>query len=280
MKVLSFHPCFEADMNILCAGRDPGEHDRAAIKKADAVIVPQGCKKSLYSMARENCKHIFPDYDAYFQFPGKTGQARLFKKINVRHPETLVFDTVNDFYQDYDTKTVPFNFPWVFKFSWGGEGHNVFLIKSHKDFNEAVDRAERYEKTGQKGFLFQEYIPSGGRSLRAVIMGNKILTYWRVQEDQNEFYSNLSMGAYVDYDSDPDLQEAARLEVKKFSEKTGINLAGFDFLFSTAEKKPCPIFLEINYFFGRQGIGGAEEYFKLLADAIIDWKKEIPTAIL
>ena len=71
--ILSFHPCYEADSNILCAGRDPDEKDLAAIRAADAVILPQGCREALYLLARQNCSYVFPDYDARFQYPGKTG---------------------------------------------------------------------------------------------------------------------------------------------------------------------------------------------------------------
>jgi ribosomal protein S6--L-glutamate ligase len=56
--ILSFHPCFVADKNIICAGRSPDADDLAAIKAADAVVLPQGCYKSLYEMARGNCTNI------------------------------------------------------------------------------------------------------------------------------------------------------------------------------------------------------------------------------
>ena len=65
--ILSFHPCFDADRNIICAGRDPDEKDLAAIRAADAVILPQGCREALYLLVRQNCPHVFPDYDARFQ---------------------------------------------------------------------------------------------------------------------------------------------------------------------------------------------------------------------
>ena len=61
--ILSYHPCFEADRNRLCAGRKPGTDDLAAMQEADAVILPQGCYESLYTMARSNCKHVFPNFD-------------------------------------------------------------------------------------------------------------------------------------------------------------------------------------------------------------------------
>ena len=67
--ILSFHPCFEADYNIICAGREPCQDDLNAIKSADAVILSQGCGKKLYYMARENCPNVFPDFNTKFKFP-------------------------------------------------------------------------------------------------------------------------------------------------------------------------------------------------------------------
>ncbi|MBU4419623.1 MAG: hypothetical protein KKH84_01295, partial [Proteobacteria bacterium] len=53
--------------------------------------------------------------------------------------------------------------------------------------------------------------------------------------------------------------------------KTGINLAGFDFLFSSEVNIKEPLFLEINYFFGRKGLGGSEKYYKILESEIQKW---------
>ena len=81
--ILSFHPLFEADQNRLCAGRDPGKEELEAIRRADAVILPQGCRESLYFMARKACPHIFPNYDARFAYPEKIGQVQLFQENRV-----------------------------------------------------------------------------------------------------------------------------------------------------------------------------------------------------
>jgi len=95
--ILSFHPIFEGDKNILCAGREPGADDLAAVRAADAVILPQGCKASLYTMARENCANVFPNYDARFEYPGKIGQTRLFRKLNAPHPKTEIYTSHSSF---------------------------------------------------------------------------------------------------------------------------------------------------------------------------------------
>ncbi|MFZ1198929.1 MAG: hypothetical protein WAO07_02080, partial [Desulfobacterales bacterium] len=69
----------------------------------------------------------------------------------------------------------------------------------------------------------------------------------------------------------PDLQAAAVAAVRKFCRFTRIDLAGFDLLFSDGAASASPFFLEINYFFGRKGLGGSEAYYRLLAQAVDEW---------
>ncbi|MBU2521966.1 MAG: ATP-grasp domain-containing protein [Proteobacteria bacterium] len=269
--IVSFHPCFGADKYIICAGRKPDDNDLAAIKAAAAVILSQGCDEALYKMASKNCSNVFPNYEAKFKHPGKTGQIHLFRKAKVPHPESIIYFNVDSFKKDFDTIPEKFSFPIVFKFDWGGEGDNVFLLNSVRDLEDALNRAEIFESTGQKGFLIQEYIPSQSRSLRVVVIGQKFISYWRIQNNAEEFCTSLARGAVLDFDADPDLQEAAVKSAKHFCKKTGINLAGFDFLFSSEVNIKEPLFLEINYFFGRKGLGGSEKYYKILESEIQKW---------
>jgi len=274
--ILSFHPLYEADRNILCAGRDPGQEERAAIKTARAVILPQGCRKSLYVMARQNCPHVFPNYDKRFEFPDKIGQARLFQNTSVPHPHTRSYASVAAFQKtNTPNGSIPdISFPFVFKVDWGGEGDNVFLVKSPPDLEKLINRALSYEKTGQYGFLLQEYIPAQGRSLRVVVIHQAFISYWRQQESQTHFYTNIKKGAVLEFDQDPLVQEKAVAAATTFCSHSGINLAGFDFLFSETTLKQGriePLFLEINYFFGRKGLGGSDAYYKILQREIDNW---------
>ncbi|OQY59406.1 MAG: hypothetical protein B6245_06820 [Desulfobacteraceae bacterium 4572_88] len=279
--ILSFHPCFVGDQNMICAGRDPGADDIAAIRAANAVILPQGCKQPLYEMARKNCPHVFPNYDAKFSHPGKIGQTHLFRETRVPHPRTLTFACADELRDSHGElpEQLPSDLPFVFKFDWGGEGSNVFLICTRGEFQDVLEKAIRFEKTGQAGFLIQEYIPGQNRALRVVVMGQNIISYWRVQENLETFQANLAKGAVIDADSDPHLQARAADAARNFCKKTGINLAGFDFLFSgdtkTETEPGTPLFLEINYFFGRTGLGGSEKFYELLNREIRKWRDNL-----
>ncbi|MCD6224577.1 MAG: hypothetical protein J7K32_03465 [Deltaproteobacteria bacterium] len=275
--ILSFHPCFVGDKNIICAGREPDAEDLNAIKKADAVILPQGCKKSLYKIVSDNTLNVFPDYDAKFKYPGKIGQIKLFKKTKIKYPHTKSFNKVKNFTDKFSItfSKLPMQLPIVFKFDWGGEGDTVFLVKSMEQFDGLLKKAVKYEKTGQSGFMIQEFVPSLNKSLRVVVINRKIISYWRVRDKDELFYTSMKKGAQIDHCSDPDLQHAACMAAKLFCKDTGINLAGFDFLFSSKNIRDIPFFLEINYFFGREGLGGSENYYNILVKEIKKWLNSI-----
>jgi ribosomal protein S6--L-glutamate ligase len=273
--IVSFNPVFNADKNLVCAGRVPGADDLAAVRSADAVILPQGCSRNLYEMARSYCARIFPNYDARFRYPGKNGQIRLFREIAACHPRSVVFPDLAALRRccPQEPADLPFGFPFVFKFDWGGEGETVFLIRSEAEYQAVRRRAVAYERTGQKGFMLQEYIDAGRRCLRVVVIGRRTLSCWRIQPPAGPFQVNIGRGARIDKQAAPELQRAGQRALKRVCGQTGINLAGFDLLFSTGAPPAGPYFLEINYFFGRTGLGGSREFYRLLTAEIRSWLK-------
>ena len=279
--ILSFHPCYVADVNRLCAGRAPDADDRAAIRRATGVILPQGCQPALYRMARENCPHVFPNYDVRFQYPGKTGQARLFKKMGQACPCTWIFEDSDQFHQRWaDVRDA--GFPLVLKLDWGGEGDTVFMMQSPADLEQAMAAAVEYERTGQRGFVLQTFVPHGNRSLRVAVIGKTMMAYWRVQDEATVFGTSLAKGARVDHQSDPHLRRLALDVVTDFCLHTGVNLAGIDVIFDEADRSgdnPQPLLLEINYFFGRTGLGGSERFYTLFQDAVDRWLADLELAV-
>jgi len=271
--ILSFHPCYEADGNRLCAGRDPDQNDLAAIVAADAVILPQGCRESLYRMVRQHCPHVFPDYDARFKYPGKTGQARLFQDLGAPHPRTWVFDDTKHF-KCRGSGIYEAGFPLVFKLDWGGEGDTVSLLQSQSDLARALSMAALYEQSGQRGFVLQAPVADSNRTLRVAVIGQTQMAYWRIQDDPGIFGTGLAKGARIDTESDPNLRHKALALTRSFCRQSRINLAGFDFIFDRsgpAKDDLQPLFLEINYFFGRSGLGGSARFYAMLQAEIDNW---------
>jgi len=278
--ILSYHPIFEGDENRVCAGREPSSEDLEIIRDADAVVLNQGCYRSLYDMARRNCRRVFPNYDAKFAYPGKSGQIRLFKKAGADYPETRLYKNTAEFeaVSRISPCRYPFAFPVVFKFDWGGEGETVYLLQDEQDLIHLLARAKRFESSGQFGFLLQEKVDTPPRALRVVVVGQTVVSYWRVSDGKERFHSSLSKGGRIDRESDPELQEAGVEATRAFCRKTGINLAGLDLLFSCKTDSPVPLFLEINYYFGRRGLGGSAPYYRLLISEINRWLASIGLA--
>jgi ribosomal protein S6--L-glutamate ligase len=268
--VVSFHPLIEADRNLICAGRDPGPGELAAVRGARAVILPQGCRQSLYAMARENCANVFPNYDARFRHPGKSGQIRLFRETGAPHPATEIFPAVKSFFDAHAIDAYR-PVPCVFKLDWGGEGETVFPVRSRAELADRLEQARSFEASGQGGFILQELIDSGNRSIRVVVIGERLVSYGRIAGDAGGLHSNLARGGRIEDGIAPSERRAAEDLCRGFCRKTGINLAGFDVIFRTGEGPPQALLLEINYFFGRRGLGGSEAFYRMLQEAVAHW---------
>jgi ribosomal protein S6--L-glutamate ligase len=268
--ILSFHPIIVADENIICAGRDPDEGDLAAIRKANAVILPQGCTQPLYRMATANCEHVFPNLDVRFDFPSKSGQVRLLDKLGVAHPETTYFESVAAFQRSVGTIV----YPAVIKYDWGNQGDTVFKADDSGQLAAVLDKAAACEATGQCGFLVQKYIQADHGALRVVLIATRKFAYWRVPQSPDMFGTHVDSGARIDTTYGPDLQQAAIAVVEQMGRQTGLQLAGFDFIFDQRDLERGlirPLMLEINYFFGRTGLGGSEAYYRILEAEIDTW---------
>lgn len=268
--ILSFHPCFTADRQVIFYSRRKiNEEDISLIKNAELIILPQGCSEELYKICENSGAVIFPDYRKRFRYPGKTGQKTLFKEAGIDHPVTFVWDSVKDFLNIFDESSYH-EYPFVLKADNAHEGEGTFLVKKKEDLNFALDELEK--KEGK--FVSQEFILSHGDVLRVVIMGDNFISYWKRPGDSGDEITSMKKGAVVDNEWRPDLQEKGRIAAKRLSVNTGINLAAVDFMFNIDEKDPKALILEVNYYFGRQGLGGTINYYKMLYQALVKWMEK------
>jgi len=272
-NVLSMHPVIAGDEFYW----DRGLWDKGlfrALEQARAVILPQTVERELYCLCTRMCPHVFPNYDLRFQWEGKIGDTFAFWTYGMKHPFTLVFPRVetlrNDHPKmDHEVPALP-PYPFVMKGAHGGEGKQVWLIENEKELKAKLKILQHLELHGSSGFVIQEYLADLERDLRVVVIGNRIYSYWR---RAGTFLHNTAQGGEIDTDSDKDLQYRGREKVREFCLRSGANLAAFDLVFDAADREPY--FLEINYTFGRTGLGGSEEFYTLLQAAVNHWLNSI-----
>lgn len=273
--ILSFHPVIEADVQIILGCRSLEDRDLALIQRAEAVILPQGCSRILYQTCRNLQKRLFPDYEVRFKYPGKSGQSRLFKALGFPQPHTACWTSVDEFRASHpECHSSPHGFPFLFKSDHAHEGKGVFFVENATNGQKALDHLANQERAGFSGFVTQAFVPSQGNVLRAVIIHQKILTYWKRAAKPGQVITTVSRGAILDHDWESGKQEQGGLLALELQKKTGITLAAVDFLFPHTAGSNGPLFLEINYFFGRRGLGGSMTYYGLLYEAVQTWLAE------
>ena len=274
-KILSFHPCIVAHKQIILGSRNLCSEDHLLIHEADAIILPQSCSYDVYKAFNASDAHLFPNYNARFKYPGKIGQARLFQNIEIMHPKTIVWESLTAF-QDAmrENKAFPHKKPFLLKTNHSHEADGVFLIQDSDSLESALDVFKGFEQAGYNGFISQDMISSGGNVLRVVIIGHHLISYWKRPKNKNQLITTVNRGALIDAGWKKDLQEKGKTQVSILSSSTGINLAAIDLLFHMEHDDPKPLTLEINYYFGRRGIGGSLQYYQFLFKATQDWLKE------
>jgi ribosomal protein S6--L-glutamate ligase len=277
--ILSFHPCIDADLNAIVAGRAPGPEEESMVEQANAIILPQGVRQDLYDLCRKYTDRVFPNFDLRFQYPGKIGDILLFRSAASPHPETCLFQNVTDYHSHFPAgeDRFPFPFPFVLKGNYGGEGRMIYRIHNGQELQTVVDQFRAMENSGTRGFIIQQWIDHGGRDVRVVVLHDRLISYWRVQRDPRQFLTNLSAGGTIDLHSDHHLLEKAEEFVQRFCKQTDINLAGIDLIFDKDDESQQPLFVEINYWFGRRFFGSSEAYYAELKKAVKSWLASFDT---
>ncbi|HDD45330.1 MAG TPA: ATP-grasp domain-containing protein [Candidatus Desulfofervidus auxilii] len=264
--ILSFYQMVKGDVSFRLPQGMFSPEQISLMKQAKCIILPPICRSVHYWFCKKFAP-VFPCMDTRFHFPGKVGHIFLFELAGIPYPPTKVYHGLEEFKKRQAEGEKLFEYPFVVKWSKGGGGVFVHLVKNKKELFYILEQFRGYEKKGPS-FIIQPYIEHDHCDLRVVVIGNRFLTYWRCQQTPGEFRSNVSRGARIFYNLNPKLEQKAISLTKKLCQKTGINLAAMDIMFSKDKK---PFFLEINYGFGVHGLGGFQRYKEILNEEVKTW---------
>ena len=261
---LSLHHQFRLDEN-LPALAPLDEQSRTLIRNAAGVLMPKYFSPSRHRLMADLARTFFPDLSARYCYRGKAQQIRLFEELGVPHPRTLVYTHPCEAVQAFRQNGAPWGYPCVLKGDSGGGGAKVFRLADEQDFRNRIG-----DLPADEPVLVQECIDHGGMDLRVVLMGRQVQSYFRVGQDG--FYNNVSKGAGIHPDLFPERQHKGRTMALGLAREVGIDLAGFDILFPV---QGDPLFLEINFLFGRKGLGGMQGYREMFRRAVEDWIQRV-----
>ena len=275
--ILSFHPRVKGHVNLRLTLKGLfSDNEAGLMASARAIVVTQSIKAHQYEFCRAHCSRLFPDYTHRFGFEGKYANIALFRKFNAPHPGTACYESVDNFKVRHFKNQEPLMpFPFVLKGDRGGGGWAVFLIRDRSDLLDRLEILNDKRLHATRRFIAQAFVSHGGRDLRVVVVGRTVKAYWRCQHKPGEFRNNVGRGAVINYDLDPELRRKGIRCVEDFCSKTGINLAAFDVLFDRSQPEPEPLLSEINFLFGRKGLGGSPRFYELLNQAVRQWASEL-----
>ncbi len=270
-SIVSYNPGLVAQRNLLLVSQRPlGREDHEALANASAVILPQACRRDLYCLVAGLGLPHFPRPALHLSLDGKLGNHLLFSHLGLPQPRTLAFADWREAAQAWREgalRRAGIRLPVVVKGAGGGEGRNVFLAESLRHFLRLGPQLETACPQGPPGLVLQELVASGGRDLRVVLAGSQALAYWRLGA-AGEFRNNLSQGGRVERQLWPEDMARGLALARRLQQLAGIDLAGVDVLVPPGG---APLLLEINFYFGRQALGGLAPWRRMLLNAARDW---------
>jgi len=264
---VSLHHSIRLDENLPAIGLWD-EQAENLIRRATGVLLPKYFSPVRYRRVAALARAHFPRYGARYAYRGKASQIGLFRSLGFPHPRTSLFASPVDAAESLVTSGLPRRLPFVLKSDLGGGGSNVYPIRTKQEYEEGLSRLPAGERV-----LVQDWVDCGGMDLRVVLMADQERSYFRVGGES--FYNNVSKGARIEPDIHPERQRAGIDLAKDLAERAGIDLAAFDVVFP---RQGQPQLLEINFLFGKKGLGGLPGYAQLFKRAVAGWKSRLLSA--
>lgn len=268
--IVSYHPVITAERNLMLTSQRPlDQRDHEALAGAAAVLLPQICRPDLHELVNGLGLPHFPRQGARLGHDGKVGNLRLFRRLGLPHPPSLELPDLDAALAAWDSGGLAgLGPPLVVKGAGGGEGGNVFLVRDRQELAGLAGRLDASCAFGPPGVVVQRFLSTGGWDARTVLVGRRQDAFWRVAGGGGEFRSNLAAGGRVVRDRRRDELDAALLLARRLADEAGFDVAAVDMLVPPGEP---PLLCEINFYFGRQALGGSEAFYQVYLSAVRDW---------
>ncbi|MEW5911791.1 MAG: hypothetical protein AB1814_04500 [Thermodesulfobacteriota bacterium] len=268
--ILSYHTGLQAEVNLaLISQRALTAADAQAVAQAAAVLLPQVCRPDLYGLVQAHGRPHFPRPAVHLSLDGKLGNRRLFARLGLPHPDTLEFSGLEEAAAAWEAgqpAVTALGAPLVAKGAGDGMGRNVFLAKNPGELRGLAGRLETACLRGPSGLVLQRYIP-GAAEMRVVLLHQDAQAYWRWPAP-GQFRANLSQGGGWSKEGPAEQLAAGLALARRLQAAAGIDLAGLDLIFPPGQG---PLLLEINFFFGRRGLGGSQGFLPRYLSAVRAW---------
>lgn len=268
--IVSYHTGLEAEANFVLISQRPLERaDALALASAEAVLLPQVCRSDLCALVAACGVAHFPRPAAHLSLDGKVGNRRLFSGLGLPQPDTVEFASLQqavEAWQGGHPAVRGLGTPLVAKGAGDGMGRNVFLVSGPDQLAGLAGRLETACPRGPQGLVLQRYLP-GASEMRVVLLGSGFRAYWH-QPALGEFRANLNQGGGWRSDGPAHELEAGLALARRLQDAAGIDIAGVDIIFPAGGGA---LLLEVNFYFGRQGLGGGEIYMGMYLEAVRAW---------
>ena len=162
------------------------------------------------------------------------------QKNNIPMPRTYVAATTDAARSIFKQM----NYPIIMKFPHGTQGKGVLVAESFPSASSIMDALSYLRQP----FIIQEFIDTGGKDLRAIVIGDEVIAAYERTAAKNEIRSNIHQGGEGKaIEIDDHTKELA----VKAAKAVGTKICGVDILMSSHKG---PLVLEVNISPGLQGV--------------------------
>lgn len=178
---------------------------------------------------------VFPRSGEIVFWENKEYMYRRFKELEIRHPETWIFHSYEDF------KNHNLKFPLLIKEAHSHASEGVYKVDSAQDAEKLI-LSEKFRKNNQ--VIIAQQLLNMRKDLRVTVLGEEvILHYWRTNPDKEWKPTSTSHGSGVDFITFPEKWRKYFIEVNK---KLNLASGGYDYAWENDDLESQPICLEVS----------------------------------